>query len=78
MSNGLTDSLRRWAERNGIRPADFARATGFSYQHAFNVLKGTSEATDETLGRVARCYGADAVAEIVGPPQIQNSTEVLI
>jgi hypothetical protein len=78
MEGTLTDGLRKWAEKNGIRPADFAKVTGFSYQHAHNVLRGMTEATDETLGRVARCYGADAVAEIIGPSQVQHTSDAVI
>jgi transcriptional regulator with XRE-family HTH domain len=73
MEEKLTVRLRSWAEKKGIRPSDFARVTGYSYQHAYQLLRGSAEAMDETLGRVARCYGAEAVAEIVGP-QEQSST----
>lgn len=74
MERSLTEGLRSWAERNGVRPAEFARKTGYSYMHAYQLLHGNAQAADETLGRVARTYGAGAVAEIVGDAQSQDST----
>jgi hypothetical protein len=66
MDENLTELLRAWATRENIRPIDFSRTTGYSYQHAHNLLNGAGKATDETLGRIAMTYGAQAVSSILG------------
>jgi hypothetical protein len=65
MDDKLTEMVRAWATRENIRPIDFSRKTGYSYQHAFNLLNGTGRATDETIGRIGRTYGAEAVGIIL-------------
>lgn len=61
----MTRALRVWAEQEHIKPAGFAETTGYSYQHSYNLLKGGGKVSDETLGRISRTYGADAVREIM-------------
>ena len=77
MGERLTEGLRSWAEGRAITPAEFARKTGYSYQHAFNVLRGGSEATDDTLGRVTRCYGPEAAMEILAPMDEGSTARVV-
>ncbi len=77
MAETLTEGMRGWAERQGIKPADFARKTGYSYQHAYQLLRGNAEVMDETLGRVARCYGLEAVEAILGSSSQQESSTVV-
>lgn len=57
-------ALQNWATDNGVTPAAFAEKTGFSYQHAWNLLKGTTCPTDATLGRFVMAYGAAAAQKI--------------
>jgi len=57
-------ALQNWAADNGITPAAFAEKTGFSYQHAWNLLKGSTSPTDATLGRIVMAYGAEAAKKI--------------
>ncbi len=57
-------ALQSWATDNGVTPAAFAEKTGFSYQHAWNLLKGTTYPTDATLGRFVMAYGAVAAQKI--------------
>lgn len=63
--HSMKSALQRWAEAQGIRPNDFAEKTQYSYQHAYNLLRGSANVTDETLGRLARVYGVEAVQEIL-------------
>lgn len=65
MSESLTAALRAWAEEQQISPADFARKMDYSYNHAYQILRGDKVATLETLGRLALKYGADAVSNVV-------------
>ena len=60
------ERLIAWAERNGVRPADFARNTGYSYGHAHQLLRGDAAVTNETLGRILTTYGSEVAAEISG------------
>jgi transcriptional regulator with XRE-family HTH domain len=57
-------ALQNWATDNGVTPAAFAEKTGFSYQHAWNLLKGSTYPTDATLGRFVMAYGAEAAKKI--------------
>ena len=57
-------ALQNWATDNGVTPAAFAEKTGFSYQHSWNLLKGSTCPTDATLGRFLMAYGADAARKI--------------
>lgn len=70
----LTKGLRRWAELGGISPTDFARVTGYSYQHSYNLLRGNGQVTDETLGRVLRTFGNEAAAEIIQFSRTEDNT----
>jgi plasmid maintenance system antidote protein VapI len=65
MDDKLTKALRVWAEQEHIVPSSFAAKTGYSYQHAYNLLKGGGKVSDETLGRISRTFGVDAVREIM-------------
>jgi plasmid maintenance system antidote protein VapI len=65
MDDQLTKKVRAWASQEAIRPKDFAKKTGYSYQHAYNLLKGKGLVSDETMGRISRTYGPSAVSEIM-------------
>lgn len=62
----LTAALRKWAEHHSINPADFARVTGYSYNHAFQVLRGKLQASSETIGKILLTYGVGSATEIWG------------
>lgn len=64
----LKERLRNWADRNGIRPADFAKKMGYSYNHAFQLLRGNADVTPEMIGRLVLAYGPQAAAEITQTP----------
>jgi len=61
---GLKAALQKWADENGISPKEFSQAAGYSYNHAYQLLRGGQPVTAETLGRVAMFYGSEAVAYI--------------
>jgi hypothetical protein len=60
----MTQALRKWAASKGIRPCDFNKVTGYSYNHAYQVLCGDLNASSQTLGKVLTTYGEDALREI--------------
>jgi plasmid maintenance system antidote protein VapI len=61
----MKQGLQKWADRNFIRPADFARKMGYSYNHAYQLLRGEENVTADMLGRIVITYGPDAAAEIL-------------
>lgn len=61
----LKAGLRTWAEEHQISPADFARMTGYSYNHAYQLLRGEAAVTDQVIGRITVTYGPEAAAEIL-------------
>jgi plasmid maintenance system antidote protein VapI len=62
--SSLKRALQQWAEENGIKPPEFARRMDYSYQHAYRLLRGDLDVTNDTIGRLVLNYGTDAVAEI--------------
>jgi transcriptional regulator with XRE-family HTH domain len=62
----MTLVIRDWAAYNGIDPNEFAERLGYSYQHAWNVLRGKGEVRDETLGKIALGFDAEALQDILG------------
>jgi hypothetical protein len=54
------DALIKWAEDKGISPTDFHKATGYTYQHAWNLLRGKEYPGQETVGRMLAAYGPEA------------------
>jgi len=65
MNKEITTAVRGWTEMAAITPAKFARSLGYSYNHAYQMLKGEGTASVETVGRIAIHFGADAVADIL-------------
>lgn len=54
------EALQQWANQNGITPPDFARTMGYSYNHAYQLLRGEAEVKIEMLGRFVVAYGTEA------------------
>lgn len=65
-------ALQEWAKANKITAANFARATGYSYQHAWRLLAGDTEPTTDTLGRIVVGFGSKTAAPII--KTFQNKT----
>lgn len=58
------DALQSWANKNHISPAEFGRKMGYSYNHAYQLMRGEAEVTIDMLGRFMVAYGADDAKEI--------------
>lgn len=54
--------LRAWAKQKGWSASDLAQASGLSYQHAWNLLRGRSRVTYETLGRLLVALNSEGPA----------------
>jgi predicted transcriptional regulator len=61
----LKAGLKEWAERHAISAPEFQRKMGYSYNHAYQILKGAKDVTSDTLGRIGLAYGGSAVEEIL-------------
>lgn len=61
----LKAGLRAWAEEMQISPAEFARVTGYSYNHAYQLLRGDAAVTTEVIGKITVTYGPEAAATIL-------------
>ena len=53
-------ALRAWADSNEVTPAEFGRKMGYTYNHAYQLLRGEAEVTVDMLGRFVVAYGAEA------------------
>lgn len=58
----VTKALIEWAARSDTNPVEFARRTGYTYNHAAMLMRGEARFTENTLGRVLLAYGPE-VAE---------------
>lgn len=61
----LTPALRIWAKRKNIRPVDLQRALGWSYSHAWGVLRGSYKFSQEAYGHFFMVYGLPELEEIL-------------
>ncbi|MBX3005978.1 MAG: hypothetical protein KF821_09170 [Anaerolineales bacterium] len=68
-------ALRNWADMAGITPTAFAEATGYKYQHAWGLLRGSRRVTDHTVGRIFAVYGAAAADPISHALQGEGGSE---
>ncbi len=76
----LTAAVRSWAIDKEISPAEFARQLGYSYNHAYQMLKGDGAASVETIGRIAINLGTSEVADIlarmkIAPTSVERSSD---
>lgn len=58
-------ALIKWAEDEGITPADFSKTTGYTYQHSWGLLRGKLYPTQATIGRLLSAYGIAPASLIV-------------
>jgi hypothetical protein len=61
----LKGSLKKWGEKKGIRPTDFAKDMGYTSAYGWAILRGEAEFKVEALGRFVLAYGADATRELL-------------
>ena len=60
----MSKALGVWAKHHNVRAVDFEDAMGWSYNHAFNVLRGKFTFTKEAYGTFIRAYGMGALLEV--------------
>jgi len=60
----MKETLVRWAEVRGVTPAMLAKWTGWSYQHAWDLLRGKRDVTVENVGRVVMTAPCEDAAEL--------------
>lgn len=56
--------LQTWAEKHDISPTALMRYTGYSYQHAWDLLRGTREVNEGTIGRILTKVPSEIGAEL--------------
>jgi hypothetical protein len=64
VNSRMTKALAVWAKRHNMRPVDFEDGMGWSYNHAFNVLRGKYIFSPEAYGTFIRSYGMSALLEV--------------
>ncbi len=63
--NNLNTALATWCQRHGVKTADLASATGYTYVYAWRLLAGRVPVTAETLGRFVLAYGTEAASQVL-------------
>jgi hypothetical protein len=76
-NKNLKTALAVWAQKHGIRPVDFARATGYTPSYGWSLLRGQAEMTPEALGRIILAYGTEAAGELVNLAGLTASVTAL-
>lgn len=64
--------LIEWAERHNITPAELQKVAGYSYQHAWNLLRGTQEVTASTIGQILASFPAEVGQELYNAISLAN------
>lgn len=57
-------ALQDWAKKTGITSTKFANDMSYTYNYAYQLLKGDADVTLETLGRFVVTYGTVAAQPI--------------
>jgi hypothetical protein len=57
-------ALKTWMEQNKITPAVFARATGYSYNHAYQLLRGQARVSEAVVARLLLGFGQQIATEV--------------
>ncbi len=57
-------ALQNWAIGNRITPVMFAAVMGYTYNHAYQILRGNADVTFDVLGRFTVAYGPEAAARL--------------
>lgn len=65
--------LIAWASKNDINAADFARAMGYSYNHAAVVFRDEFPVTVEMLGRLLIVYGVEVAVPVADAIRAQEA-----
>lgn len=60
----MTKALGVWAKKKSIRPTDFEDAMGWTYNHAWRIIKGRDPFTEAAYGRFIQAYGLNELREI--------------
>jgi hypothetical protein len=71
----LKEGIAKWAEKNNVRPVDFARAMGYSAAYGWSLLRGEAAMTTESLGRFVLAYGPDAAQDLLSLANTPASPE---
>jgi hypothetical protein len=61
----IGEALLWWTSDRGISPTDFSERMDYTYNHAYQLLKGIQPVSDATIGRFVLCYGVEAFGEVL-------------
>ena len=61
----LKAGLAAWAEKNTIRPIDFAGKMGYTPAYAWSLMRGEAAVTVACLGQFVIRYGTQAADELL-------------
>ena len=61
----LKGGLCLWAQKNHVRPRDFARAMGYTPAYAWSLLRGQAPVTIPAIGLFLLTYGAKEARELL-------------
>jgi hypothetical protein len=72
----LKAGLAGWAEKNNIRPIDFAGKMGYTPAYAWSLMRGEAAVTVACLGQFIIRYGAQAADELLTLAGLTDQMEV--
>jgi len=61
----LNKALQVWRKRYNIRPIDFSKNMGWSYNYAYKVLRGEYDFGEASWGRFINSYGFEEFTRLV-------------
>lgn len=62
----FTTVVKKAMEQTNVKTADIARATGYSYQHIYDLLAGQRRWNEESMDRVCEALGIEINFNVEG------------
>ena len=64
INSKMSKALAIWAKRNNVKPVEFQRAMGWSYNYSWRVLRGKDPFNLSSWGQFVIAYGLNALQEL--------------
>ncbi|KHF33418.1 hypothetical protein CM49_04366 [Paenibacillus sp. P1XP2] len=70
----FTEAIKIAMDKTGVKKADIARSTGYSYQHISDLLAGERRWNEDSINKVCDALGLKIyITENAGPFEIRES-----
>lgn len=72
----FTDAIKNAMDKTGVKKAEIARSTGYSYQHIHDLLAGERRWNEDSINKVCAALGLKIyISENAGPFEVTKNRE---